>query len=182
MRPSAIAGSSALQQLGRGHRREAECEMTASPSAFLSPDQLSVLRAVARVDLSHGVAISQSLGRPASEDLAVLRAQGYVREVVSPRKDGTPNHLHTITPRGREALQSHDEQCIVAAVPTTGPRPPLRRETYAGTEMHPFTGREGSMDALRYPSRVGNQLRYRDDPVAPGADPTPDPARAANRR
>jgi hypothetical protein len=33
--------------------------------------------------------------------------------------------------------------------------------------MRPFTGRAGSMDALKYPSRVGNQLRYRDDGTPP---------------
>jgi hypothetical protein len=33
--------------------------------------------------------------------------------------------------------------------------------------MLPFTGRAGSMDALKYPSRVGNQLRYRDDGTPP---------------
>lgn len=77
--------------------------MTAPPFASLSPDHLAALRAVARMDLSHGIAIGQSLGRSASADLAALRADGYVREVASPRKDGTPNHLYTITSKGREA-------------------------------------------------------------------------------
>ncbi|MGJ7546636.1 hypothetical protein [Variovorax sp. LT1R16] len=157
--------------------------MTAPSSASLSPDHLAVLRVVARMDLSHGAAISQSLGRPASEGLAVLRAEGYVREVASPRKDGTPNHLHTITAKGLDALQSQGDESISAPGPTTGPRPPLHRETYTGTEMHPFTGRAGSMDALKYPSRVGNQLRYRDDPIAPaGADPKPETALPSKRR
>lgn len=156
--------------------------MTAPPFASLSPDHLAALRAVARMDLSHGIAIGQSLGRSASADLAALRADGYVREVASPRKDGTPNHLYTITSKGREALQSHDRPSDSAPGPTTGPRPPLRRETYTGTEMHPFTGRAGSMDALKYPSRVGNQLRYPADRTAPAADTQPDPTQAIKRR
>ena len=150
--------------------------MTPPSSAFLTPDHLAVLRAVARMDLSLGNAIGQSLGRPVAEDLAALRAQGYVREVSSPRHDGTPSHLHTITVKGSEALQGQDEQRISAAVPTIGPRPLMHRETYNGSEMRPFTGRAGSMDALKYPSRVGNQLRYRDDgsePARKDARPPP---------
>ena len=152
--------------------------MTLQSPASLTPDHLAVLRAVARMDLSLGIAIGQSLGRPVSDDLAALRAQGYVREVSSPRHDGTPSHLHTITPQGREALQAHGEQGVTTPQPTVGPRPPLRRETYTGSEMLPFTGRAGSMDALKYPSRVGNQLRYRDDgaePVVKDATPPPPP-------
>lgn len=150
----------------------------ASP-AFLSPDHLAVLRAVARMDLSLGTVIGQSLGRPVSDDLAQLRLQGYVREVSSSRHDGTPSHLHTITAKGREALQGQDETAPATPMPTLGPRPPLRRETYTGSEMRPFTGREGSMDALKYPSRVGNQLRYRDDGAAPpsGKDGKDEPPR-----
>ena len=138
--------------------------MTPPSFAPLTPDHLAVLRAVARMDLSLGITISQSLGRPVSEDLAELRAQGYVREVSSPRHDGAPSHLHTITAQGREALRGQDAQSA-ASTPalTIGPRPPLHRETYNGSEMRPFTGRAGSMDALKYPSRVGNQLRYPDD-------------------
>lgn len=151
--------------------------MTPSSPAFLTPDHLAVLRAVARMDLSLGVAIGQSLGRPVSDDLAELRAQGYVREVSSPRHDGTPSHLYTITASGREALRGQDEQGASAPVPTIGPRPPLRRETYTGSEMRPFTGRAGSMDALKYPSRVGNQLRYRDDVSEPAPAPAPKDAR-----
>jgi len=137
--------------------------MTPLSSAFLTPDYLAVLRAVARTDLSLGIVIGQSLGRPVFEDLAALRTQGYVREVSSPRHDGTASHLHAITAKGSEALRGQDEQSVSAPVPTIGPRPPLHRETYNGSEMRPFTGRAGSMDALKYPSRVGNQLLYRDD-------------------
>ncbi len=150
--------------------------MTSSSPAPLSPDQFAVLRAVARMDLSLGIVIGQSLGRPVSDDLAALRLQGYVREVSSPRHDGTPSHLHTITAKGREALQGHEEQPVVstAPTPTLGPRPPLRRETYTGSEMRPNTARAGSMDALKYPSRVGNELRYREDGSAPiGKDEPP---------
>ncbi|MGO4395691.1 hypothetical protein AB4Z46_30475 [Variovorax sp. M-6] len=147
--------------------------MTAPSPAILTPDHLAVLRAVARMDLSLGTVIGQSLGRPVSDDLAALRTQGYVREVSSPRQDGTASHLHAITAKGREALLGQDEQRVTAAVPTTGPRPPLRRETYTGSEMRPFTGRAGSMDALKYPSRVGNELRYRDE----GGDPAGKDAR-----
>jgi hypothetical protein len=142
--------------------------MTSPILASLAPDHLAVLRAVARVDLSLGITISQSLGRPVFEDLAELRARGYVREVSSPRHDGTPSHLHTTTVEGREALRRQDEQSASAPVPTIGPRPPLHRETYNGSEMRPFTGRAGSMDALKYPSRVGNQLRY---PDSDGSEP-----------
>lgn len=150
--------------------------MTPPSSAFLTPDHLAVLRAVARMDLSLGNAIGQSLGRSVAEDLAALRAKGYVREVSSPRHGGTPSHLHTITVKGSEALRGQDEQRISAAAPTIGPRPPMHRETYNGSEMRPFTGRAGSMDALKYPSRVGNQLRYRDDgsePARKDARPPP---------
>lgn len=151
--------------------------MTLPPSASLTPDHFAVLRAVARTDLSPGIAISQSLGRPVSEELAELRTQGYVREVSSPRHDGTPGHLHTITAQGREALRRQDEQTAATPVLTIGPRPPLHRETYNGSEMRPFTGRAGSMDALKYPSRVGNQLRYPDDGTAPAARKDPPPPR-----
>lgn len=147
--------------------------MTASTSALLSPDHLAVLRAVARMDLSLGIAIGQSLGRPVTEDLAALRAQGYVREVSSPRHDGTPSHLQTITAKGSQALQAQDGLSASALMPTIGPRPPLRRETYTGGEMRPFTGRAGSMDALKYPSRVGNELRYRDDGSEPARKDAP---------
>jgi len=149
--------------------------MTLPSSAFLTPDHLTVLRAVARMDLSLGIVIGQSLGRPVSEDLAALRAQGYVREVSSPRHDGTPSHLYAITAKGSEALGEQSAQSVSASVPTIGPRPPLHRETYIGSEMRPFTGRAGSMDALKYPSRVGNELRYRDDgsePARKDARPT----------
>jgi hypothetical protein len=148
--------------------------MTPSSPAFLSPDHLAVLRAVARMDLSLGTVIAQSLGRPVSDDLAELRLQGHIREVSSPRHDGTPGHLYTITSKGREALQAQDAQAPTTPMPTLGPRPPLRRETYTGSEMLPFTGRAGSMDALKYPSRVGNQLRYRDDGAAPAGKDSKD--------
>ncbi|WP_219209522.1 hypothetical protein [Variovorax boronicumulans] len=157
--------------------------MTTAPFAPLAPDHLAVLRTVARMDLSLGASIGQNLGRPVSDDLAALRAQGYIREISSPRTDGTPNHLHTITDKGNEALQRQAEQSPSAPVPTIGPRAPLRRETYTGTEMHPFTGRAGSMDALKYPSRVGDQLRYRDDASAPAAEQAaPAAAKAPKRR
>lgn len=155
--------------------------MTAPPFASLSPEHLAVLRTVSRMELSLGASIGQNLGRPVAEDLAALCLQGYVRETSSPRTDGAPNHLYTITYKGSEALRRQDEQSVSGPGPTTGPRPPIRRETYTGTEMHPFTGRAGSMDALKYPSRIGDQLRYRDDVDAP-ADDKPDPAKVIKRR
>lgn len=137
--------------------------MTSPNSDLLTQAELAVLRVVARMDLILGVAIGQTLGRPANDEVAALRMKGYVREISSPRHDGMPSHLYTITAAGSEALRVQDGHRAVAPGPTIGPRPPLDRETYAGSEMRPFTGRAGSMDALRYPSRVGNELRYRDD-------------------
>lgn len=137
--------------------------MSAQRHDELPDDQLSVLRIVVRMDLSHGVAISQSLGRPAYESLAMLRAEGYVKEIPCPRRDGSPNQLYTITAKGREAVKSQLHPSVGATAVTTGPKPAVRHETYSGFEMRPFTGRAGSTDALKYPSRIGDQRHYRDD-------------------
>jgi hypothetical protein len=136
--------------------------MPARPFTPLSPEHLAVLRAVARMDLSTTVSLSQTLGRSAASDLASLHANGYVRKVASPRRDGAPNQLSTITPKGSEALLSQGEQPPPSPAPTTGPRPSSRPTTYLGTELQPFTARAGSNDALKYPSRVGDELRYPD--------------------
>ena len=36
------------------------------------------------------------------------------------------------------------------------------RGQYDGAELRPYTGRPGAMHAFSLPSRMGNQLRYRD--------------------
>jgi hypothetical protein len=91
------------------------------PMHELSPEQFAVLRTVARMDLSISVALSKQLGRSVTDDLVCLRAHGFVREVKSPRSDGTPNYLHAITSMGKEALRLHDELGAVP-LPTVGRR------------------------------------------------------------
>ena len=46
-------------------------------------------------------------------------------------------------------------------------RPPVAMDKthYDGAEQRPFLGRPGANDALTYPSRVGDTLRYRDGRV-----------------
>jgi hypothetical protein len=139
---------------------------TASPGP-LTPDALAVLRVISRMDLSLGIAVGQSFGRTVTAELIALREQGYIREHVGRRHDGTPTQLYTITTKGSEALQEQDQKLEPIAARATGPSPALRREPYSGGEMRPFTGRAGAMDALKYPSRVGNRLHYRDGGIEP---------------
>jgi hypothetical protein len=147
-----------------------EINMTGQPFSTLTSDHIALLRAVAVMDLAQSSSLSKHIGKPVSEDLIALRTHGYIREISSPRKDGTLSHLHTITSLGKEVLQSQGDLNAILSVPTIGPRPPIRRETYTGAEMQPFTGRAGSADALRYPSRVGNELRYRHDSNEPASE------------
>ena len=41
----------------------------------------------------------------------------------------------------------------------------MARDTYDGAELRPFAGRPGAMDAFARPSRMFNQLHYRDGRV-----------------
>jgi len=132
----------------------------------LSPELHAVLRAVARMDLSISVAISQHLGRSVARDMIALRTLGFIREVSSPRKDGTASYLNAITSKGTDALRIHDEERAASQLPAPGRRPSLDLGTYMGNDMLAFGSRAGSSDALKIPSRVGNELRYRDRPVA----------------
>lgn len=141
--------------------------MTNAPKNSLTPQKIAVLRAVSRMDFCTVLSVSTTLGRSAAVDIEALRMLGYISVVSSPRKDGSPSRLNTLTQQGTEALRTHDEPRAAVSGPTIGARPPLNRETYMGSEMQPYTGRAGSMDALKYPSRVGDELRYRDTPVTP---------------
>lgn len=50
------------------------------------------------------------------------------------------------------------------------------RGQYDGAELRPYNGRPGAMHAFSLPSRMGNQLRYRDGrikPVEPPKEPLP---------
>ena len=46
------------------------------------------------------------------------------------------------------------------------------RGQYDGGELKPYAGRPGAMDAFDQPSRMGNQLRYRDGRIKQ-VDPSP---------
>lgn len=129
----------------------------------LTSEQIVVLQAVSKRDFIQSSTLSKNVGWPVREVLATVCALGYVAEVSSPRRDGTPIQLYAITALGMMELQKMQAQDVSEPVRTIGPRPPLTRETYNGAELQPFSGRSGSMDALKYPSRVGNNLRHRDD-------------------
>lgn len=153
------------------------------PTDTLTPELAAVLRAVSRMDLTTALAVGKVLGRSPTEDLDALRELRFVRVVVSTRHDGTPNRFFTPTAQGTDALISFDREGDYVPVPTIGPRPSLTRETYMGGELQPFAERAGSMDALKYPSRVGDQRRYPE-----GASKTTDqnaepiPVKASKRR
>lgn len=135
----------------------------------LSPERHAVLSAVARMDLSVSVAISQHLGRSVANDVTALRLLGFIREVLSSRKDGTASNLIAITPKGKDALKVYDEQRTEGLLLTPPRRPSLDQGTYMGNDMVAFGSRAGASDALNFPSRVGNELRYRDKPTAPAS-------------
>lgn len=126
----------------------------------LSPELVAVLRAASRMDLATALSIGKILGRPVADDLDRLRELRYVRMVSTPRPNGPPNRLYSVTPYGTDALKDYDRVGEPVPVPTIGQRPTAHRETYMGGELRQFADRAGSMDALRYPSRVGDQLRY----------------------
>jgi len=126
-----------------------------------------LLRVISRMDLSLGIAIGQSFGQPVTAELMALHGQGYIREHIGRRHGGTPTQLYTITAKGRGALQEQNKKLGPVPTRTTGPSPPLRRETCSGGAIRPFTGRAGAMDALKYPSRVGNRLHYRVEEIEP---------------
>ncbi|MCR6478180.1 hypothetical protein NU688_18610 [Variovorax sp. ZS18.2.2] len=137
--------------------------MNHKATASVSHAHVEVLRAVSRRDFMPASAIAQALGRTVPQDLLTLCQQGHICEHLGRRFDGTPATLYTITVKGAALLADSGHP----APPETGVRPgrpvssPIR-EAYDGSEMRPFNGRQGCLDALRHPSRVGDRLYYRD--------------------
>ncbi len=132
----------------------------------VSHELVAVLRAVSRMDFMPAAAIAQTLGRTVPQDLLTLCQPGHICEHLGRRFDGTPATLYTITAKGMALLAEMDD----AAASETGVRPgrPVlspNREAYDGSEMRPFSGRQGCLDALRHPSRVGDRLYYRDGAI-----------------
>lgn len=128
----------------------------------LNPELLAVLRIVSRMDLMAPASISQTLGRTTNGDLMALGNLGYLREHAGRRLDGTADVLYSITDKGRKALDAQDLSQQSAPTHATGPTSPMVGALYEGAELRLSTSRAGAMDALRYPSRVGNRLYYRD--------------------
>lgn len=147
--------------------------MSRESSLVLDEDVLTVLRLISRMDLVLGVSVAHSFGRPVHDHIASLRAEGYISDQVSRRLDGTSALLYTVTNTGKAALAAKAKES--ADLTTAASKSPLHRETYSGAELRPFTGRAGSMDALRIPSRVGNRLRFRTDDIAKGDQSTRTP-------
>jgi hypothetical protein len=135
----------------------------------LDPELVTVLRAVAHMNLSGISAISQHAGGTVRGALQTLRNRGYIREHTGHQNDGGATRLYSLTAKGEEALieMGHGEATMpipARAVPrSSGPGTAI----YDGSEMRPFVGRPGAMDAFRYPSRVGKRLYHPDGSVTP---------------
>lgn len=72
-------------------------------------------------------------------------------------------------PGRSSALARRLDQAAMFA-PRSHKGPPQRSYTpgessYQGTELEPYTGRPGAMDACDMPSRMGDRLHYRDGRV-----------------
>ncbi len=118
------------------------------------------------MDLTPASAIAQTLGRAVPQDLLTLCQQGHIREHLGRRFDGTAATLYSIAAKGLALLAEMDRTAVPeAGAALRGSAQPPNREAYDGSEMHPFDGRRGSLDALRHPSRVGERLYYRDGAV-----------------
>ncbi|MCR6481002.1 hypothetical protein NU688_32930 [Variovorax sp. ZS18.2.2] len=135
-------------------------------SRTLDRDLVRVLRAVAHTNLSPLGAIASTTGMTVHEPLQVLRNKGYVREHGGVQGGGMPVLLYSITPKGKEALQALEIEPSdgMLSARAQGPSAPPTKH-YDGAEMRPSTVRAGSMDAFKYPSRVGNSLHHVDGTV-----------------
>lgn len=140
--------------------------MNRKATTAVSRELAPVLEVVSRMNLASAAAISQTLGRAAPQYLLILCNQGQIRKQIGRRFDGTPATLYAITAKGIAALHELANAAEPSApAPTNGPEPLGSRSAYDGLEMQPFVARQGSQDALRHPSRVGDRLCYRNGAV-----------------
>ncbi|WP_286374065.1 hypothetical protein [Variovorax saccharolyticus] len=107
------------------------------------------------------------------ESLKWLVEQGYVKEHPGLQSNGASSMLHSLSSKGQAALRKAG---AAVAIECPDPSPAMARVAsdtsgalYMGEELRPFTGRAGSMDAMRHPSRFGENLRHPDGSITPVA-------------
>ncbi|WP_286373310.1 hypothetical protein [Variovorax saccharolyticus] len=105
------------------------------------------------------------------ETLRWLVKQGYVQEHPGLQSNGAASVLHSLSSKGQAALRKADAAAAPESPVPSIAMPRAARETsgsvYMGEELRPFTGRAGSMDAMKHPSRFGENLRHADGSITP---------------
>ncbi|MDM0029824.1 hypothetical protein [Variovorax saccharolyticus] len=142
-----------------------------SPAAPLKSEQVALVRALEKSNMTPSNALVKTGICGVHETLSWLVEQGYVQEHPGRQSNGASSMLHSLSSKGQAALRKAG-----AALATESPVPSLAmpraaRDTsgsvYMGEELRPFTGRAGSMDAMKHPSRFGENLRHADGSITP---------------
>ncbi|MDQ0086073.1 hypothetical protein J2W35_006454 [Variovorax boronicumulans] len=122
------------------------------------------------MNLAKSSIIAQQAGGSIQETMKMLCNLGYVREHTGRQSDGLPAHLYSLTSVGKAALETLDDETAaanlipgVAAPRVCAPSSAL----YDGSEMRPYVGRPGALNAFKFPSRVGQRLYHPDGTVTP---------------
>ncbi|MDM0029887.1 hypothetical protein [Variovorax saccharolyticus] len=141
---------------------------SAPPS--LNSDQVALLRALDKSNMAPSNALIKTGIGGVHETLKWLVEQGHVQEHPSLQCNGASSMLYSLSSNGQRALQQAGE--AAAQRPVTAPAPVRGRTdtsgaVYMGDELRPFTGRAGSMDAMKHPSRFGENLRHADGSMTP---------------
>ena len=134
--------------------------MSADLVAAVSPAAIGLLRIFARHNPSTLTQMAVLAGGPVRQQadrLAALRLIRARRGV--PQSDSRVGAVYQITPAGRAVVVAADH-----AAQTAPPKPAhkARKSDYDGADLRPYTGRPGANEWNSHPSRIGNELRYRD--------------------
>ena len=134
----------------------------------LDAELLKVLAAVAQSHLSVRSSVEERAGCSVDEPLLTLCKRGYVREHVRGKSEAGTATMYSITVKGEDALREHRKEPEIGSDHSVaGPLSSPPSEIYDGSEMRPYVGRTGSMNAFSFPSRFGNRLHHRDGSVTP---------------
>lgn len=141
--------------------------------SVLTEELAAVLRTVAQADLCEPSTIAKAHGRAVAEQLDQLHAAGLVMRQAARRLDRTRTTLYSISATGRERLNAYDggfRHRLTGSShvpPIAAPRTAhlTTKGLYTGTELRPYNGRPGAMDAFALPSRIGGRLHYRNGAV-----------------
>lgn len=144
--------------------------MPSKPDKPLAPELLKILRAIAHTDLATLSTIAHHAGSNTHGLLMTLRERGYLSEHVGRQRNGSPTTMYSVSVKGKDALKKSEDESN--CTPGIEPVPALAAApiapsggVYGGSEMRPYTGRPGAMDAFKFPSRVGDRLHHRDGSV-----------------